>query len=111
MALSEETIREAAILLAPLCQARTDGRESLVRYETKGNRISLVEDRRLFIDRNKWFSCPVAQFEYEQKTGIWKLYWYDLKGRRHQHPNRDPAPTLASLVSQVSKDFTGIFWE
>ena len=53
---------------------------------------------------------PIAQFRWVATIGRWRLFcmFSDLKWRGYE-PFPE-APDLASLVAEVKRDPTGIFW-
>lgn len=110
MALSEEELVKVHELLAAFCQERISDSVRL-EYHIRGNRITLVESRPLFIDPNLWNSVNVAQFECHPQQQDWTLYWYDRKNRRQPYPTSRRLDTLEKLVAEVAADPTGIFWE
>ena len=110
MALPELESVRVHELLEVFCKART-GDSVKLEYNVKGNRVTLVESRPLFIDPSVWNSVNVAQFEFNLEQMVWILYWYDSKNRRHSYPTGRNRDTLEKLVAEVGKDPTGIFWD
>jgi hypothetical protein len=110
MALPEEELQRVKELLGLFCQARS-GDAVRLEYHARGNRVTLVESRPLFIDPKVWNSVSVAQFEFDPAQQVWNLYWYDRKDRRQPYPTGRRRDTLEKLVAEVGADPTGIFWE
>jgi hypothetical protein len=110
MALPEQELAQVKDLLDDFCHTRSSG-TVVVEYHIKGNRVTLVESRPLFIDPNMLNSVNVAQFEFSPETGIWTLYWYDRKNRRQPYPTGRNRDALEKLIAEVSADPTGIFWD
>ena len=110
MALPEEVLQRVQELLEALCRARS-GDSVRLEYHARGNRVTLVESRPLFIDPDVWNSVNVAQFEFNPNLQVWTLYWYDRKDRRQPYPTGRRRDTLEKLVAEVGADPTGIFWE
>jgi hypothetical protein len=110
MALPEEVLHRVQELLEALCQSRS-GDSVRLEYHARGNRVTLVESRPLFIDPDIWNSVNVAQFEFTPDLQVWTLYWYDRKDRRQPYPTGRRRDTLEKLVTEVGADPTGIFWE
>jgi len=110
MALPEAELNKVKELLDVFCQARSDDSVKL-EYHTRGDRVTLVESRPLFIDPNVLNSVNVAQFVYNLDLQIWTLYWYDRKNRRQPYPTGRNRDTLEKLVAEVNADPTGIFWD
>ena len=110
MALPEEVLQRVQELLEVFCRARS-GDSVRLEYHARGNRVTLVESRPLFIDPDVWNSVNVAQFEFNPDLQVWTLYWYDRKDRRQPYPTGRRRDTLEKLVAEVGADPTGIFWE
>jgi hypothetical protein len=98
-------------LLGQLCEERSIPDQVRLRYDTRGNRVTLTESRPLFIDPAVWNEIKIAQFEYTPETLRWTLYWYDRKDRRQPYPTGRNKDTLERLTREVGSDPTGIFWE
>jgi hypothetical protein len=111
MALPETEQQRADNLLEKLCGQRTLADQIRLRYDTRGNRLTLTESRPLFIDPAIWNEIKIAQFEYTPETGLWTLYWYDRKDRRQPYPTGRNRDTLEKLIHEVDVDPTGVFWE
>jgi DUF3024 family protein len=110
MALPEEESVRVKELFEVFCQERT-GDSVKLEYHARGNRITLVESRPLFIDPGILNSVNVAQFEFNLDLQVWTLYWYDRKNRRQPYPTGRSRDTLEKLVAEVEADPTGIFWD
>lgn len=111
MALSEIEQQRVDKLLGQLCEQRTIPDQVKLRFDTKGNRVTLSESRPLFIDPSIWNEIKIAQFEYNPESLQWTLYWYDRKNRRQPYPTGRNRDTLEKLKLEVDSDPTGIFWE
>ena len=110
MALPEIESEKVHELLEAFCTERT-GDSVRLEYHIKGNRVTLVESRPLFIDPRLWNSVNVAQFEFNPDLQTWILYWYDRKNRRQPYPTGRNRDRLEKLVAEVGNDPTGIFWD
>lgn len=110
MALPEEELHRVKELLEKLCRERS-GDSVRLEYHARGNRVTLVESRPLFIDPDVVNSVNVAQFEFNPDLQLWNLYWYDRKNRRQPYPTGRNRDTLEKLVAEVGTDPTGIFWD
>lgn len=53
---------------------------------------------------------PIAQFRYDVGSDRWTLYWPDRNSRWHLDDNVDPSPDIATLLAEVDRDPTGIYW-
>lgn len=111
MTLPESEQQRVEQLLGRLCQQRTVTDQVTLRYNVRGNRVTLSESRPLFIDPAIWNEIKVAQFEYTPESLRWTLYWYDRKDRRQTYPTGRNRDTLEKLIQEVEADPTGIFWE
>ena len=110
MAIPEEESVRVKELLDMFCQARTGDSVNL-EYNIRGNRVTIIESRPLFIDPTFMNSINVAQLEFNINLNIWTLYWYDRKNRRQPYPTGRNRDTIEKLVAEVGADPTGIFWE
>jgi hypothetical protein len=110
MALPDKELARVQELLDVFCRVRS-GAAVAVAYQVRGNRVTLVETRPLFIDPTILNSVNVAQFEFDPDLRTWTLYWYDRKNRRQPYPTGRNRDTLEKLVAEVGTDPTGIFWE
>src|SRR6266568_781409 len=108
MALPEIEQQRVDKLLGQLCEQKTILDQVKLRYETRGNRVTLAESRPLFIDPAIWNEIKIAQFEYIPESLHWTLYWYDRKNRRQPYPTGRNKDTLEKLVLEVDTDPTGI---
>jgi hypothetical protein len=110
MALPHEELTRVGEVLEPFCRARS-GDSVTVACQVRGNRVTLVETRPLFIDPSIMNSSNVAQFEFDPDLKVWTLYWYDRKNRRQPYPTGRNRDTLERLVAEVGNDPTGSFWD
>ena len=110
MSLPLEELERVKELLGEFCRDRTDDSVRL-EFTVRGNRVTLVESRPLFIDPKILNSVTVAQFELSTDRNVWTLYWYDRKNRRQPYPTGRNRDTLEKLIREVDSDPTGIFWE
>jgi len=111
--LSELQEREARKLLAPLCELPDDPRiRAQLRKDVRvdGTAVVLFESRTRFDQPAEWLEHPVAKFRYVKSRRVWELYcmFRDLKW--HHYEPLPEAPDLATLVQEVRRDPTGIFW-
>ncbi|HEX9024388.1 MAG TPA: DUF3024 domain-containing protein [Geobacteraceae bacterium] len=111
MALPETEQQRVESLVGRLCEQRTIPDKVKLYYDTKGNRVTLIESQPLFIDPAVWNEIKIAQFEYNPESLQWTLFWYDRKNRRQAYPTGRNRDTLEKLICEVESDPTGIFWE
>ena len=110
MALPELEMIRVIGLLGVFCEERT-GDAVVLEYIVRGNRVTLVESRPLFIDPSIWNRVNVAQFEFDPEKQVWVLYWYDRRNRRQPYPTGRNRDTLEKLMVELVNDPTGIFWD
>lgn len=60
--------------------------------------------------RKEWTEVPVAQFRREPGSERWRLYCADRHSRWHAYQGIKPAKSLTTLLAEVDRDPTGIFW-
>ena len=112
-ALSELQERDARKLLAPLCQLPDD---PVVRAQVRrdirieGTAIVLFESRPRFDRPAAWLDHPVAKFRYVRSRHVWELFCVLRDLKWHRYEPLPEAPSLATLVQEVRRDATGIFW-
>jgi len=82
--------------------------EYAVRFE--GNAVTLVELRPAFRADVGRTESPVARFRFTGTTGTWRLFWRDRNLHWHRYERVQPAKALATLMAEVQRDPTGIFW-
>lgn len=58
----------------------------------------------------EWTSNGVARFRYTAKTGLWTLYWRDRNQRWHRYDFTAPSSNIITLLDEVDRDPTAIFW-
>ncbi|HEY5197748.1 MAG TPA: DUF3024 domain-containing protein [Solirubrobacteraceae bacterium] len=58
----------------------------------------------------EWTSNGVARFRYTAKTGLWTLYWRDRNQRWHRYDFTAPSSSIITLLDEVDRDPTAIFW-
>jgi len=83
--------------------------EKRVGFHIRSNAVTLYEERPHFEDRAQWIQIPVAQFRYNHKTMEWILYCADRNSRWHDY-EAGPTKNIRSLLQEVERDITGIFW-
>lgn len=99
--------------LARYCEERipAHAREKVrMTYRWRGNAATLIEERPYFQDPTRWTSHPVARFRYAASKKRWTLYCADRNSRWHLYDEVKPAASIQTLLDEVSRDPTGIFW-
>jgi hypothetical protein len=79
-------------------------------YRWRGSVVTLSETRPYFQDPKRWTESPVAQFRYDAARKRWVLYYRDGKGRWHIYEEARPAASVQTLLDEVNRDPTHIFW-
>ncbi|MEI7481415.1 MAG: DUF3024 domain-containing protein [Elusimicrobiota bacterium] len=79
-------------------------------HRWRGNTVTLIETRPYFQDPKRWTESPVAQFRYVAARKRWALYCRDGKGRWYLYDEVKPAISIQTLLDEVDRDPTGIFW-
>jgi hypothetical protein len=57
-----------------------------------------------------WTRSPIAQFRYDTATEFWNLFWPDRNSRWHADENLPRAADLGTLLDEVDRDPTGVYW-
>ena len=113
MPLSEITKARVDSLLKVFCSQRIPlHAKSQIKlcYEFRANTVTLFEDRPVWNDKSKWTHSPVAQFRFDKENLHWSLYCRDRNSKWHRFNPAPSTPSFESLVAEVDKDSTGIFW-
>jgi Protein of unknown function (DUF3024) len=58
----------------------------------------------------EWTTSPVARLRWSVSRRDWTLYWRDRNQRFHRYPYTDPTADIATLLDEIDRDSTGIFW-
>jgi len=113
MPIPELTRRRAERLLQQLIDRRVPPRvrnEIRMSVETRGNSVTLFEDRPVWRMPGQWTHGKIAQFRYDPTSDRWTLYWSDRNGRWLRNPTTRPTTNIAALIQEVDKDPAGAFW-
>ena len=79
-------------------------------HTIRGNSITLLEIRPGFDKSAIWVKSPVARFQFDPATGLWSLYWHDRSRRWRRYEDLAATRNLESLITEVDRDPTSIFW-
>lgn len=79
-------------------------------HSTRGNAITLTEVRPYWRVPGEHTRADVARFRFRPKTGTWDLYWTDRNLRWHLYEDAPPSAYIRTLLAEVDRDPTGIFW-
>jgi hypothetical protein len=113
MALSQFTKELVGAILGPYCERRIPPEvrdEVKLGFKFRGNSVTLFEQRHPYHSPTKWVEIVVAQFRYDQSTGLWSLYCADRNSRWHEYYEFEPCANFEELVQEVDEDPTYIFW-
>jgi hypothetical protein len=58
----------------------------------------------------EWARFPIARLRYTKSRREWALYWRDRNLKFHRYDGVAPSPTVESLLEEISRDPTNIFW-
>ena len=79
-------------------------------HTIRGNTVTLFEIRPGFDNSAVWVKSPIARFRFDSATGFWSLYWHDRNRRWRRYEDLAATRNLESLISEVDRDPTSIFW-
>lgn len=79
-------------------------------HTIRGNAITLFEIRAGFDRSAEWVKSPVARFQFDPASGLWSLYWHDRNRRWRRYADLAATRNLESLITEVDRDPTSIFW-
>ncbi|WP_276140859.1 DUF3024 domain-containing protein [Rhodococcus sp. T2V] len=80
--------------------------------EVAARHLTIVERRAPWCDDvgPEWTSLPIARLRYTKATRTWSLYWRDRNLRFHAYDRLAPSPHLKTLLTELDRDPTCIFW-
>jgi Protein of unknown function (DUF3024) len=81
-----------------------------VGYRIAGNSVILYEERPAFHPPYDWQELVVAKFTYVETRRQWRLYCQHRDRRWHAYQALPAAANLSTLLNEVDRDPTGIFW-
>jgi hypothetical protein len=113
LSLSDTVKHQVDTVLRAFCERRVPlhvrDKVRLV-YDFRGNAVTLYEDRPLWKDPSKWTHGAIAQFRFDATNGEWTLYCADRNSKWHEYLDVTPTSRFESLLEEVDKDPTGIFF-
>jgi hypothetical protein len=77
MPLPEQTRKQAESILTQFCKHRVPehARDQMrLLFDTKGNKVTLYEERTRSTLSSEWLKMPIAQFRFDPKSQKWSLY-------------------------------------
>ena len=79
-------------------------------YVIRGNNITLIESRLFWKDETQWIDMKIAQIRFDNETKSFSLYCADRNSKWHLYEYTDSTIDFESLLQEIDKDPTGIFW-
>lgn len=58
----------------------------------------------------EWTRQPVARLRYTKARKEWSIYWRDRNLKFHLYDHFDPTSSIQSVLDEVDRDPTSIFW-
>ncbi len=113
MSLSEFERRRIAAILADYCERRVPAHvRDRVRmgFAFRGDTVTLHEEQPGFQDPTRWIRSPIAQFRRHKTTRAWQLFWLDRNRRWHAYTLIPAAREFVTLLQEVDRDSTRIFY-
>ena|SRR2546430_3006065 len=74
------------------------------------NAAVICEHRPPFDGRVEWSELAVAKFRYNVADGTWELLCADRNNKWHIYEWLDPTRSIDTLLAEVERDPSGIFW-
>ncbi|MFC9839314.1 DUF3024 domain-containing protein [Rhodococcus sp. NPDC127530] len=80
--------------------------------EVAARHLTIVERRAPWCEDvgPEWTSLPIARLRYTKATKTWTLYWRDRNLNFHTYEPLPSSPHLETLLSELDRDPTHIFW-
>jgi hypothetical protein len=79
-------------------------------YKVRGKSVTISESRAPWDGRGtEWTEAPFAQLRYSPESTKWSLHWADRNDRWHPYDFIKPG-TVSSLLAEIKRDPTCIFW-
>ena len=98
--------------LQAYCEKRVPSRrrkEVKAGFAIRGKSVTLFEDRRHFIEKSRWIPIPIAQFRFDLKSAIWRLYRPDRNSRWHVYFLASPSRRIEDLIRDIEENAIGTF--
>ena len=113
MPLPDSQRKIVQVLLEAYCRTKVPLRlahKLRVGFRTRGNRVTLFEERHPVMHPDQWVEIVVAQFRYDPAATRWTLYCADRNSRWHLYDEAEASENFGDLLDGVDHDPTGIFW-
>ena len=59
---------------------------------------------------SEWTRLPIARLRYAKGSKTWTLYWRDRNLRFHRYDRIKPSENVSTLIDEIDRDPTRIFW-
>jgi hypothetical protein len=79
-------------------------------HSIRGRSVTLFQTRPAFDESATSLPSPIAQFRFDSRSGLWSLYWRDRNQRWRPYDSIAPTKNFESLLAEVDRDPTHIFW-
>jgi hypothetical protein len=79
-------------------------------FTIRGYTVTLYEKRPYFKDPSVFTESKVAQFRLHPTSAVWTLYCRDRNGRWCIYEPATPGKNFDTLLAEVERDPTCIFW-
>jgi len=80
-----------------------------MKYEIKGEKITIFEERPRWTDEGPWTKMPIAQIRYSEEKKDWTLYCIDRNEKRHKYSGINPRKRIEEIIKEIDSDPTGVF--
>ena len=80
-------------------------------FKFRGNTVTIFEERAPWTkDITEWTSMPITQLRYDEKTNRWQLFCADRNDRWHKYLSKKSLSDIDTILEEINRDPTGIFW-
>jgi hypothetical protein len=84
--------------------------ETRLGHSIRGRSVTLFLTRPGFDQSAASLRFPIAQFRFDARSGLWSLYWRDRNQRWRLYDSTAPTKNFETLLAEVDRDPTYIFW-
>jgi DUF3024 family protein len=115
MAIHKLAMAAAARQVESFCETRVPERarhQVRLEFVVRGDTITLVERRAPWRPEYgpDWSSQKIAQPRYDNGSAQWALFWRNRTERWFLHADVPPSRDAGTLLDEIDRDPTGIFW-
>lgn len=79
-------------------------------HSIRGRSVTLFQTRPAFDESVASLPSPIARFRFDSRDGLWSLYWRDRNQRWRPYDGIAPTKNFETLLGEVDRDPTHIFW-